>query len=144
MGINKIKLVARLQEIYSGKLKNLVKKNKIYIDGSHNPLGAEVLSKFLEKIKSNKHLIIGMMLNKNHKEYISQFKNKVKSITTIDIPNQINSIKGSDLKKKIKIIKKVNYKRTIESALKSLDLNDNDIIIITGSLYLAGEILNRN
>ena len=85
-----------------------------------------------------------MMLNKNHKEYISHFKNKVKSITTIDIPNQINSIKGSDLKKKIKIIKKVNYKRTIESALKSLDLNDNDIIIITGSLYLAGEILNRN
>tara|TARA_B100001540_G_scaffold305946_1_gene317491 strand:+ start:2881 stop:4152 length:1272 start_codon:yes stop_codon:yes gene_type:complete len=144
MGISKIKLVARLQEIYSGKLKNLVKKNRLYIDGSHNPLGAEVLSKFLEKIKSNKHLIIGMMLNKNHEEYISHFKNKVKSITTIDIPNQVNSIKGDDLKKKIKIIKKVNYKKTIESALKSLDLNDNDIIIITGSLYLAGEILNRN
>ena len=84
------------------------------------------------------------MLNKNHEEYISYFKNKVKSITTIDIPNQKNSIKGIDLKQKIKIIDKVNYAGTIEKALKSLDLKKNDIIIITGSLYLAGEILNQN
>ena len=143
-GIKKINIIARLQEIKNGNLKNLVKKNKLYLDGSHNPLGAEVLVDFFEKEISNKHLIIGMMLNKNHEEYISYFKNKVKSITTIDIPNQKNSIKGIDLKQKIKIIDKVSYAGTIEKALKSLDLKKNDIIIITGSLYLAGEILNQN
>ena len=143
-GIKKINIIARLQEIKSGNIKNLVKKNKLYLDGSHNPLGAEVLVNFLEKEISNKHLIIGMMLNKNHEEYISYFKNKVKSVTTIDIPNQKNSIKGIDLKEKIKIIDKVSYAVTIEKALKSLDLKKDDIIIITGSLYLAGEILNQN
>ena len=143
-GIKKINIIARLQEIKSGNIKNLVKKNKLYLDGSHNPLGAEVLVNFLEKQISNKHLIIGMMLNKNHEEYISYFKNKVKSVTTIDIPNQKNSIKGIDLKEKIKIIDKVSYAVTIEKALKSLDLKKDDIIIITGSLYLAGEILNKN
>ena len=143
-GIKKINIIARLQEIKNGNLKNLVKKNKLYLDGSHNPLGAEVLVNFFEKEISNKHLIIGMMLNKNHEEYISYFKNKVKSITTIDIPNQKNSIKGIDLKQKIKIIDKVSYAGTIKKALKSLDLKKNDIIIITGSLYLAGEILNQN
>ena len=36
------------------------------------------------------------------------------------------------------------YKKTITDAIKSIDLKENDIIIITGSLYLAGEVLNLN
>mgnify|MGYP000567832886 CR=1 FL=1 len=32
----------------------------------------------------------------------------------------------------------------IEEALKSLKLKDQDIILITGSLYLVGEVLNLN
>ena len=36
------------------------------------------------------------------------------------------------------------YKENIEKAIKSLTLKENDILIITGSLYLAGEILNLN
>ena len=39
---------------------------------------------------------------------------------------------------------KIKYKRSIEEALKSLKLHDEDIILITGSLYLAGEVLNLN
>ena len=46
-GIKKIKSIARFSEIKNGKLKDLVKNNKIYIDGSHNPLGASVLCKHL-------------------------------------------------------------------------------------------------
>ena len=36
-GVTKIESVARLQEIKSGKLKDLVKNNKLFVDGSHNP-----------------------------------------------------------------------------------------------------------
>ena len=32
----------------------------------------------------------------------------------------------------------------VEKAIKSLSLKENDMLIITGSLYLAGEILNLN
>ena len=35
-------------------------------------------------------------------------------------------------------------KKTFKEAITSLKLNKNDIIIITGSLYLAGEVLNLN
>ena len=143
-GITKIQSIARLQEIKLGKLKKIVKNNKLFVDGSHNPLGAKVLTDYLDTIDSNKHVIIGMMSNKEHQEYINFFKNKINSITTIDIPNQPNSIKGRDLKKKISGFDTVKYKSSIEEALKSLKLNDEDIIIITGSLYLAGEVLNLN
>jgi len=143
-GIKKIKSIARFSEIKNGKLKDLVKKNKIYIDGSHNPLGASVLSKHLNSLECNKHIILGMMNNKNHLEYINYFKDKISSLTTVDIPNQPNAINGEDLMKKLKNLKNINYKKSIKEAIKSIDLKDNDIIVITGSLYLAGEVLNLN
>jgi dihydrofolate synthase / folylpolyglutamate synthase len=142
-GITKIKSIARLQELKTGKLKNLAKNNLIFIDGSHNPLGAKVLNQYLQSLNCNKHIILGMMSNKDHNKYISYF-NDIKSLTTIDIPNQPNSIKGNELKDKIKKFKNIKYKNSIESAIKSIDLQENDIILITGSLYLAGEVLNLN
>ena len=142
-GITKIKSIARLQEIKSGKLKNLCKNNQLFVDGSHNPLGAKVLNDYLQTLKCKKHIILGMMANKDHEEYISYFKN-ISSLTTIDIPNQPNSIKGKDLKNKLDKFLNLNYEKSIEDALKKISTNKDDIILITGSLYLAGEVLNLN
>ncbi len=142
-GITKIKSIARLQEIKKGKLKNLVRNNKLFVDGSHNPLGAKVLNKYLQSLDCRKHIILGMMANKNHNEYLSYFK-EIETLTTIDIPNQPNAIKGNDLKKKIKESSKIQNKGSIEEAISSIVLEENDIILITGSLYLAGEVLNLN
>ena len=142
-GILKINCIARLQEIKSGKLKELVKDHKLYVDGSHNPLGAKVLNEYLESLDCNKHIILGMMANKDHNEYMSFFKD-IATLTTIDIPNQPNSIKGRELKDKLNGFSNINYKESIEDAIKSIPVKGNDIILITGSLYLAGEVLNLN
>ena len=142
-GILKINCIARLQEIKSGKLKELVKDHKLYVDGSHNPLGAKVLNEYLESLDCNKHIILGMMANKDHNEYMSFFKD-ISTLTTIDIPNQPNSIKGVELKDKLNSFSNINYKESIEDAIKSIPVKENDIILITGSLYLAGEVLNLN
>ena len=142
-GITKIESIARLQELKSGKLKELVKNNQLFIDGSHNPLGAKVLNEYLQSLNYNKHIILGMMSNKDHNDYISYFKD-IKSLTTIDIPNQPGAIKGTELKNKIKNFKNIKYQNSIESAITSIDPQENDIILITGSLYLAGEVLNLN
>ena len=142
-GITKIHSIARLQEITQGKLKDLVKNNRLLVDGSHNPLGAKVLNEYLESLNCKKHIILGMMNNKNHQEYIGYFKN-ISSFTTIDIPNQPNSIKGVELKQKLNNYENVQYKKNIIEAIRSVPLKENDLILITGSLYLAGEVLNVN
>ena len=142
-GITKIKSIGRFQEIKNGKLKDLCKKNKIFIDGSHNPLGAKVLNEYLESLNCDKHIILGMMANKDHNEYMSYFKN-VSSLTTIDIPNQPNAIKGKALKEKLNEFPNTQFKESIHDAIKSISSSENDIILITGSLYLAGEVLNLN
>ena len=73
-GMTKIHSIARLQEITEGKLKDLIKDNRLLIDGSHNPLGAKVLNNYLKSLDCDKHIILGMMANKNHQEYVSYFK----------------------------------------------------------------------
>ena len=68
----------------------------------------------------------------------------ISSLTTVDIPNQPNAISGKDLKDKFKNIPNVKYQETIEQAIKSIDIKKNDLLIITGSLYLCSEVLNLN
>ena len=141
--ITKIESIARLQEIKSGKLKDLVKNNQLFIDGSHNPLGAKVLNQHLQSLNCKKHIILGMMANKDHNEYVHYFKD-IETLTTIDIPNQPNAIKGIKLKEKINNFSNIEYRNSINEAISSIKLKENDIILITGSLYLAGEVLNLN
>ena len=134
-----------MQEISHGNLKKLARKNKILVDGSHNPLGAKALYGYLNSLNCDIHMILGMMKNKNHEEYLNIFDGKLASLTTIDIPNQKNSINRCDLKEKAsKFNLKLYTKKTIQDAITSLKLNKDDLIIITGSLYLAGEVLKLN
>ena len=142
-GITKISSLARLQEIKSGKLKELVKNNKLIVDGSHNEGGAKALNEYLQTLDCNKHIIIGMMSNKEHEKYISYFKD-IASLTTIDLKTQPNSISGKDLKEKFKSIPNVQYQPNIEQAIKSINLKEDDLLLITGSLYGAAEVLNFN
>ena len=142
-GILKINNIARLQKIESGKLKNLVKDNLFLISGDHNEDGARVLNEYLKSLDCRKHVIIGMMANKEHEKYISYFKD-ISSITTIDIPNQPNAISGKKLKEKFKNFPNVRYQESIEQAVKSIDLNQQDLLLITGSLYLCSEVLKLN
>ena len=142
-GITKISSLARLQEIKSGKLKELVKNNKLIIDGTHNEDGARVLNEYLQSLNCNKHVIVSMMANKEHEKYISYFKD-ISSITTIDLKTQPNSINGKDLKEKFKNMPNVQYQPSIEQAIKSINLKEGDLLLITGSLYGAAEVLSLN
>ena len=147
--ITKIKSEGRLQNIIRGKLRNYVSQNnQILIDGAHNVLGAIAIEKFLKNIKSKKEIImlLAMMNNKEHKKFIEIFKKTVHSIIALDIPNQENSITKDKL---LKIVKSCGIKskteNSIESALKNASKEKrNAIIICTGSLYFAGEVLNLN
>ena len=147
--ITKIKSEGRLQTITKGKLRKYVtEKNQILIDGAHNALAAYAVKKYLESLNSGRKIfmVLGMMANKEHKEFIHVFKNLVHSIVAIDIPNQVNFLEKEKLSKianSCGIPSKTE--NSIETALKNIAKeNKNAIIFCTGSLYFAGEILNLN
>jgi len=147
--IKSIKSEGRLQKITQGKLRNLVSKNnKILIDGAHNTLAASVVIKYLESLNTGRKIfmVLAMMKNKEHKEFIKIFKNKIHSIITLNIPNQTNFIRKDKLSKIANSCGiPATAKSSINEAFRSISKeNKNAIIFCTGSLYFAGEILNLN
>ncbi len=147
-GVTSIKLEGRLEEIKSGGNLNKFSKNKIYVDIAHNENAARALRNWIDNSHSQFHLIIGMMEEKKHFDFGSAlFKgsNKIKSITLIDIPNTSGAISKENLKKKFSnLYKNIKAKENIFDAIKSLNTQLDDKILITGSAYLCGEVLNLN
>jgi len=144
-GIKNISLKARLEEIKSGKLKDIAGNNKLIIDGGHNISASISIANWVKNQNDEVNLIVGMMKDKDHVEFIKAFENIVNSITLIDIPNQDGGITKEDFRKKLFNLK-LNLKLSngIEESIKSLSKNENTIILCLGSLYLAGEILSLN
>jgi dihydrofolate synthase/folylpolyglutamate synthase len=144
-GITKIELKGRLQEIKSGKLKDLVGQNRLICDGGHNINAAKAIVNWISQQNHDVHLIVGMMKKKDHRGFIDCFKNKVKSITLIDIPNQEESISKEELKNKLDgNNKKINLCKNIKESIQSINKYQNKICLVSGSLYLIGEVLNLN
>ena len=141
--MKKMRLKGRLEEIKSGKLKNLIGENRLIIDGGHNINSAISISKWVKQQNVKVHLICGMMNDKPHKEFINQFENSVNTITLIDIPNQQGSISKEEFKNKLSN-KNIHTARSIEESLLMNNKDENCIFLCAGSLYLAGEVLNLN
>ena len=79
-----------------------------------------------------------------HKE-LKYFKDVVKSITLIDIPNQEGAISKEEFKNKLKGVNKEIYlANSIEESIKSVSKYQNTIACVVGSIYLIGEVLNLN
>ena len=72
-----MRLKGRLEEIKSGKLKNLIGENRLIIDGGHNINSAISISNWVKQQSEKVHLICGMMNDKPHKEFVNQFENSV-------------------------------------------------------------------
>ena len=145
-GITKIELKGRLQELKSpSKLKDLVGQNRLIIDGGHNVGASRAISNWIKKQNEDVHLIVGMMKDKDHQGFIDYFKDVVKSITLIDIPNQEGAISKEEFKNKLKGVNKEIYlANSIEASIKSVSKYQNSIACVVGSIYLIGEVLDLN
>jgi len=144
-GVVNIELKGRLQELHSGKLKTIIGNNRLILDGGHNESASMSISNWIKQQNQDVHLICGMMKDKEHKEFIKHFKDIVKSITLIDIPNQEGSIPKEEFKEKLNDINmSISLSSSIEDAIKLNSKNQNSICLFAGSLYMVGEVLNLN
>ena len=147
-GIKSIKnMRGRLQVIDKGFLKKLAPSNTVICDIAHNPSAGLAISNYLNTLgKNNKiYMICGMMHNKIHDKFLSNFK-QVSEIVAVDIPNNKSCVKKETLKT---IIEKIGIKaktsNSIQDAIKYIANKDKDsIILIIGSIFLIGEVLNLN
>ena len=144
--IPKIIFEGRFQYLNKGKIKKRLYKNeKIMLDGAHAETDAKNLSNYLNYIKVPRYGIWAMMKNKEPDLFIKQFKNIFEKIITIPIENEketmnTNKLYQIALKNKLNVEKAKNF----NDAIKKVSSKEKKLIVCFGSLYNAGNILNKN
>ena len=144
--VPKITFEGRMQYIFKGKLRKLLKPNELLlVDGCHSNTSAKNLADHLKKYNNKIYGIWGIQKNRDPKEFLKNFKGIYSKIIAIKIPDEPAACNPVELKKianKMKI--KCEIAPNIVSALKMLSSGEKKIITFFGSLYLAGKVLNIN
>ncbi len=144
---NKTYFPGRMERISDGKLgTTIAPTNELYLDGSHNEDAASNLNETINQLTNKKLcIILGMINTKDPISYLSKF-DKIDALTVITIPNETSAIDSNELYARLKkYYENVNRADSIQEALANLNNNYQDArILICGSLYLAGKVLDMN
>ncbi len=140
---------ARMERLARGALHELLPPgSEIWLDGGHNPAAGEVLARAIadleDRVSRPLHLIIGMMSTKNAGAFIEHFENLASFIATLDIPGQPNAYTAQELCAMARY--KGFFAEPATSLRQALELSFRELkepvrVLITGSLYLAGYVL---
>ena len=144
---NKTYFPGRMEKISDGKLgSTIASTNELYLDGSHNEDAASNLNETINQLTNKKLcIILGMINTKDPISYLSKF-DKIDALTVITIPNEESAIDSNELYAGLKkYYENINRAGSIQEALANLNNNYEDArILICGSLYLAGKVLEMN
>ena len=130
---------------WPGRLEIINYKNKkIILDGSHNIDGADRLNEFLRTNRIKPIVLFGMLNNKKASLFLKKIKKRISKVLAIKIPDEKNSFKTEQINEICDFHSiKCEQVNNINDALKYFRSNQENIYLITGSLYLIGKIRRR-
>jgi len=152
-GMVKADWPARLQRLSAGRLVELAPPgSELWLDGGHNPDGGRVIAAALadleERVSRPLVLIIGMLASKDCAGFLSNFTGLARRVIAVPV---LGAEKGLTAEAVADAARAIGLPATsrdsLEEALdaaRKLDLDPPPRILITGSLYLAGEVLREN
>ena len=151
-GIVKTDWPARMQRLATGRLLALAPAgSEIWLDGGHNVDGGRIAAAALadleERVSRPLVLIVGMLATKDVESFLRNFTGLTRRLVTLQLRQDkaLSAEVIADIARKVGI--PADRSDTIETALAQigrLELSPPPRILITGSLYLAGEVLAAN
>jgi dihydrofolate synthase / folylpolyglutamate synthase len=120
--------------VWSGRLE---RRGNVLLDCAHNPDGIKAMSKFVEKLKYKRLIVVfGCLADKDYRQMYRLLPRY--DVLILTKPSEVRrALEPSLISKKHKIIK--NPKQAVKYA-KSV-AGKGELILICGSIYLIGEIM---
>lgn len=152
-GIVNAEWPARMQRLVSGVLIEQGPKGcEVWLDGGHNAEGGRVAAAALgdleERVSRPLVVIAGMMANKDASAFLANFAGLTRHIIAVPIPGRDNAMPSDRLADAARALgMRVENAGSVEAALQALSRLAYEVpprILITGSLYLAGHVLDIN
>ena len=152
-GMIKADWPARLQRLAQGRLVELAPAgSELWLDGGHNPDGGRAIAAALadleERVSRPLVLIVGMLASKDCEGFLGNFTGLVRRMIAVPVPGAETGMSAEAVADAARAIglpatSRDNLIEALDAARK-LDLDPPPRILITGSLYLAGEVLREN
>jgi dihydrofolate synthase / folylpolyglutamate synthase len=135
LGLAQAEWPARMQRLKPGPL---VGDQEVWLDGGHNPSAAEALTAAFAGRQFD--LVLGMLANKDAETFLPLLRPITRSVTAVPIEGHEHHAPAALVRIAQSLGLVAQAADGIESALPSLQ----GPALITGSLYLAGQVLALN
>ena len=151
-GLLKVDWPARMQRISTGTLlAQAPAGSEIWLDGGHNPDGGRIIAAALadleERVSRPVVLIVGILASKDVEGFLSNFAGLTRRLIAVPIASD-KSLPAETIAQAARHTGiPADTASSVIAALamiRALDLTPPPRILITGSLYLAGEVLAAN
>jgi dihydrofolate synthase / folylpolyglutamate synthase len=148
-GLKTARWPARLQKLETGALKDRAgPKVELWLDGGHNPSAGEVLADMARTWGDRPlDLIVGMMNTKDPVGFVRPLAPLVRRARAVSIPGEKNTLPAEET---LKVLRQAGVEAaesaSVGDALDELNAAGNGParVLICGSLYLAGRVLEEN
>jgi dihydrofolate synthase/folylpolyglutamate synthase len=144
---------ARLHRLAQGALvERAPVGSELWLDGGHNPDGGRTIAAALadleERVSRPLVLVVGMLRSKDCEGFLANFSGLARRLIAVPVPGAEAGFSAEEVAACARGIglsatSRDNLSEALEAARK-LDLEPPPRILITGSLYLAGEVLREN
>ncbi len=126
-------------------------ETELWLDGGHNPAAGVVLARTLadlnERSAKPTYLVVGMMSQKDIKGFLEPFAGLVRATRSIAIPGEQNTAAANDVTAAA-VELGIPSRPTDDLTTALTEIDDLEAgpkrILICGSLYLAGYVLERS
>ena len=148
IGLSNVLWPGRLEKLEVGPLSKYVSSDtEIWLDGGHNEHAAMAIADTMKDYKDKKLiLIMAMMKTKDSKKFLNPFVNLAGHVIAIKIPNSENFLSPNEIKQSAETqgILAITKNDLYEALEHTKSLNGKIRILICGSLYLAGYVLEKH
>jgi dihydrofolate synthase/folylpolyglutamate synthase len=152
-GMSKAEWPARLHRLSQGKLVDLTPPgSELWLDGGHNPDGGRAIAAALadleERVSRPLVLIVGMLATKDSEGFLRNFTGLARRMIAVPVAASEQGRSAEAVADAARAIglsatSRDNLTEALD-AVRKLDLEPAPRILITGSLYLAGDVLREN
>ncbi|EKN64992.1 bifunctional folylpolyglutamate synthase/dihydrofolate synthase [Schinkia azotoformans] len=133
-----------LKTTWKGRFEKVSDKPLTFIDGAHNPEGIDTLCKTIQRYYSDKkvHIIFSALKDKPLKEMIGKLDAIADKITftQFEFARCTEASELFELSSSANKHVNVDWKEAIESEKREIGRSEEEVLIITGSLYFISEV----
>ena len=138
---------ARLQRLRQGPLVQAAGQAELWLDGGHNPAAGHALVEALQRLPArNTYLVCGMLNTKDITGYLAPLAYISKGLYGVSIDGEAATLKASETVAAAQSVNMVaEESASVAEAISTIVSKDpTSRILVCGSLYLAGRVLQEN